>query len=149
MKAFFPLLLAICVPAGLIYAGNSATLPSLSAQQTLHLQRRTLNGLNETAGRISYLKTEFAELATRDNKLVDVTGEVIAIDVRQQFISLYDAQTKKLLRVSLKQLPRQQRRILLFAPIHFASVQGQLESREGRFLLTAHKITPQQEMTER
>jgi hypothetical protein len=133
MKAFFTTLFVFSLFIGLTQA------------QTLQKSKAVAIGisLKNTA---SYVKTDFAQLPSRENSLVEVTGEVVAIDIRQQFINLYDAHTRSLLRVSLTALPKRQRHSLLFTPIHFASVRGQLQNRQGKLLLVAHKVSLQTEV---
>jgi hypothetical protein len=75
-------------------------------------------------------------------KRIAVTAEVISIDARLQAIELFDAQSRKLMGVSLTRLPKAQRRALAHEPARRVSVYGSLAAQAGRCVITAHKVVP-------
>src|SRR5581483_3660257 len=131
------LLLSLCALAALT--------PAQTSRKFTDSRLAAREKARHTDDRSAYLKTELADCTDRiaeyQDKLVNVTAEIVAVDVRQR-ITLYDARTKKALTVSIAGLPKAQRRALLLSPVRRASVYGRVEKLNGQIMLNAHLITP-------
>ena len=147
MKSF-SLLLSVCLLA-VATSGqpvHQLTSRNLSANHKSRLTVAKVMPVRKSDAQPEYQRTDIEEITnsvtTSENRLVDVTAEVIAIDARQQSISLFDARSKKMLQVSISQLPKAMKRSLMFEPIHEASVLGRVEKRNGKIQVVAHQIIP-------
>src|ERR1700752_828545 len=88
--------------------------------------------------------TDFVNRATTyEGQLVVVTGQVCAVNADGKSLRLFDADSKALIDVSLLSLQRNQRRAVMINPFHRLSVYGGAEVRNGKLIITAHRVVAQ------
>ena len=74
-------------------------------------------------------------------RLVEVSGNVCAVNADGKSIRLFDANTRVLIDVRLSQLSKAQRNAVLQSPVRHILVQGRAETRGGHLVIEAHQIT--------
>jgi hypothetical protein len=94
----------------------------------------------------TYYQTDVAELLQRATELegrrVTLTAEVISLNARRQTIELFDEAARKFIAVSIANLSRSQRKVLLNEPVNRVTVFGKIERRHGQLLLEAEQLMP-------
>jgi hypothetical protein len=99
------------------------------------------NALNQ-----NYIQLDAAELLQRAGELegrrVTLTAEIVSLNARRQTIDLYDEASHKMLAVSIAQLSRSQRKVLMNEPVNRVTVYGRVERRNGQLLLEAEQLMP-------
>src|SRR5262249_17909887 len=95
-----------------------------------------------------YERIDTADLLNRadtyQGRLVAVSGKVCAVNADRKTIQIFEAQSKTLIDVQLKQLKKSQRSALIFSPVRNVSVYGRAESKDGRLVIEAHQVVPEQ-----
>jgi hypothetical protein len=88
--------------------------------------------------------TNFANRADAyQGRLVEVSGEVIAVNADGKSIQIFDTNTKALIEVRLLKLKKAQRNALMLNPVRNVSVYGKTEVRNGKLSIEAHKVVAQ------
>ena len=83
---------------------------------------------------------DFRQPENYQGRLVEVTAEVISVNVDTSTLRLYDAQSKALIGVSLTKLTADERRGLILNPVHKLSVYGRAAVKNGRLMIDADRI---------
>ena len=92
----------------------------------------------------NYQRVDLTDFVTHPDAyqghLVAVTAEVVSVNANSQALKLYDAGSKALIRVSLAQLKKAQRRALIHDPVRKVSVYGRVWLKGGRLVIDAHRV---------
>lgn len=95
---------------------------------------------------VNYVQVEAAQLlqrpATYRGRRVALTAEVVSVNARRRSLDLYDQRTRALIGVSLRELPKTQRRQLVAEPVYHVTVYGLAEMQDGRMVLRAEQVMP-------
>ena len=116
------------------------------AQSGIAPQQPTGPAQTATALDQPYYQLDVAELLQRvtslEGRRVTLTAEVVSLNARRQTIDLYDEASHKLIAVSIAQLSRAQRKVLLNEPVNRVTIYGRIERRNGQLLLEAEQLMP-------
>jgi hypothetical protein len=92
-----------------------------------------------------YARIELKEFVSRpaeyQGRRVLVTADVVSIGADFQSLDIFDARSKSLVAVSIAQLPKSQRQMLINGPVTRITVWGRIETCKGRVLLKADKVS--------
>ncbi|NOT63876.1 MAG: hypothetical protein HOP19_26985 [Acidobacteria bacterium] len=98
----------------------------------------------------TYYQTDVAELLQRatalEGRRVTLTAEVVSLNARRQTIELFDEASHKFIVVSIANLSRSQRKVLLNEPVNRVTVYGKVVRNNpwgnGQMLLEAEQLMP-------
>lgn len=134
MRAFSTLVFVLVLAFG-AHAQTSAT-PQNQTSTTPNAETLTAN----------YLQLDVAELIQRAAVLagrrITLTADIVSLDARRQMIELFDDASHKLIAVSIANLSRAQRRILLNERVNRVTVYGKVERRNGQIVLEVEQLMP-------
>jgi hypothetical protein len=82
-----------------------------------------------------------AHPADYQGRRVQVTADVVSIGADFQSLKVFDAENKSLVLISLAQLPKSQRRMLINGPVTRITVWGMSDVRNGRVTIRADKVS--------
>ena len=80
--------------------------------------------------------------ADYEGRRVLITAEVVAVSADYKALDVFDARSKALIGVSLRQLSKAQRRALIVEPVRQVAVYGRVEIKRGQAVIKADKVTP-------
>ena len=100
----------------------------------------------EQVKQVNYVQVDAAQLLQRPaafrGRRVALTAEVISVNARRRSLDLYDQRTRALIGVSLRELPKTQRRQLVAQPVYHVTVYGMAELQNDRMVLKAEQVMP-------
>ncbi len=92
-----------------------------------------------------YARIELKDFVTRpadhQGRRVLVTADVVSIGADFQSLNVFDTGSKSLVLVSIAQLPKSQRQMLINGPVTRITVWGKIEMRKGRAMVKADKVS--------
>jgi len=92
-----------------------------------------------------YARIELKDFVTRpvdhQGRRVLVTADVVSIGADFQSLNVFDAASKSLVLVSIAQLPKSQRQMLINGLVTRITVWGKIEMRNGRTMIKADKVS--------
>lgn len=110
---------------------------AVDAQRTAH---------TAPAKQLNYVQVDAAQLLQRptayQGRRVALTAEVVSVNARRRALDLYDSHTRALIGVSLRELPKTQRRQLVAEPVYHVTVYGLALLENGRMVLKAEQVMP-------
>lgn len=122
----------------------TATLQAQSLRSSLNPDTTPVRRTRATANRSQYAKVELSEVAApgdpQQGRLVSVLAEVLSYDARLNQLELFDARSRKVVRVSLAQVGRLQRLALAAQPATDVTVYGKVGTQNGQPLIVAHRL---------
>ena len=80
--------------------------------------------------------------ADYEGRRVMITAEVVAVSADYRALDVFDARSKAMIGVSLRRLPKAQRRALIVEPVRQVAVYGRVEIKRGHAVIKADKVTP-------
>lgn len=80
--------------------------------------------------------------ADYEGRRVLITAEVVAVSADYRALDVFDARSKAMIGVSLRQLPKAHRRALIVEPVRQVAVYGRVEIKRGHAVIKADKVTP-------
>ena len=116
------------------------------AQSGVAPQNQAVTAPDANAVSPNYLQLDVAELIQRaaalEGRRVTLTAEVVSLNARLQMIDLFDEASHKSVTVSIANLSRSQRKVLLNEAINRVTVYGRVERRNGQLVLEAEQLMP-------
>lgn len=113
--------------------------------QTVAVEARRTARTEQTK-QVNYVQVDAAQLLQRPaafrGRRVALTAEVISVNARRRSLDLYDQRTRALIGVSLRELPKTQRRQLVAQPVYHVTVYGMAELQNDRMVLKAEQVMP-------
>lgn len=92
-----------------------------------------------------YARIELKDFVTRpadhQGRRVLVTADVVSIGADYQSLNVFDTGSKSLVLVSIAQLPKSQRQLLINGPVTRITVWGKIKIRNGRVVIKADKVS--------
>ena len=92
----------------------------------------------------SYERVDTADILNRadayQGRLVEITGDICAVNADGKSIRLFDKQKRVMIDVSLNQFRKSERSALTLAVVKHVSVYGRAESKNGKLVIEAHQV---------
>lgn len=101
-------------------------------------------------GQSRLVKNDYARIELKDvvsrpadyqGRRVLVTADVVSIGADYRSLTVFDAASKSLVLISISQLPKSQRQMLINGPVTRITVWGKSELRKGRMTIMADKVS--------
>ena len=93
-----------------------------------------------------YAPVDLKEFVNRSAELegrrVAITAEIVAVSADARTMNVFDNDSKTLVGVSLTQLSKSRRQILVGEPVRRVSVYGRVEVKNGRAVIKADQVMP-------
>jgi len=100
----------------------------------------------ESAANNSYAQINLKDVASRsaefEGRRVAITADVVSVSADLRTLDIFDNSSKTLVGVSLRQLSKSQRQVLINEPVHRVSVFGRVEMKNGRMVIKADQVMP-------